>query len=375
MHFILKLINRMTRSKRIWRVKSFRSNSKVALVSYVLYLPWMKSQSFYFKINHSNKMACKAMVDSLIELGYDVMLTDCSDDLADVDLADVDLFLGHSTTFEVIAKRLKQDAKKILLLTGGNPDFGNQKQREREEYFFERHGVRIGVFEENIVTWKTNNLEIADRILLMGNENVLMTYNPIFRDKIKLINNLSPFEIHKVNNSKNFLFISSEGQIHRGLDLLLDVFHKRNETLYFCSKYLLETKFFNFYKTLIKSHSNLVGLGFILATDKNICLLAKKARFVILPSCSEGQSSSVINLMRKGLIPIVTENVGLPGNIADYGFVIRQATIEEIDGLLDLVAKLSPEEIESKERELLKICKLFDYDNFKNKMRNEFANV
>ncbi len=50
--------------------------------------------------------------------------------------------------------------------------------------------------------------------------------------------------------------------------------------------------------------------------------------FSIFPSCSEGQSGSVLTTMSLGLIPIVTKEVGI--DVFDKGFLIND-NIEILD--------------------------------------------
>ena len=342
---------------------------KKALVSYVKFLPidWHG----YYCLSHSNKLASRGIVESLVDIGYMVDLTDCSDDLSNIDLSEYDLFIGHTNTFSKIASRLKPNVGKILLLTGSNPVFGNKAQADRAAYLKRRKGIDIELFEENIVSLPEDNFLCSDRILLMGNSTVLETYPENFQQKIILINNVSPFTSLTTNHKKrsnSFLFMSSIGQVHRGLDILLDVFQNRSEDLIICSDYEKEQDFMEFYSRIIFENKNIIPMGYVNTTESKLTTLADMATFAILPSCSEGQSSSILNLMRKGLIPIATQNVGLP-DLASYGYVIEDCTVEGLSSLIEEIVNAPLEEILEKQKRLLQYSELFSFVSFKDQIK------
>ena len=71
-----------------------------------------------------------------------------------------------------------------------------------------------------------------------------------------------------------------------------------------------------------------------------------KCAFVIFPSCSEGEPSSVINVMVYGLIPIVTNTAGI--RIKDFGIEIKELTNTSVKESIIKAVNLSEDEIEKR---------------------------
>jgi len=116
------------------------------------------------------------------------------------------------------------------------------------------------------------------------------------------------------------------GQVHRGLDLVLDVFSKLDQKVYILSAFEKEKDFVALYAKELYETPNVIPVGYVPLDTREFFNVVTQCDFVILPSCSEGQSSSVVNLMAYGLIPVIPENVGIP-NTAEVG--IKIDTLDE----------------------------------------------
>jgi len=322
----IRIIDKILFKKRRLVLKN-RKRSKNALVSYVLaprfFLP------FYFKNSHNNRYQAFLIAKYLRTAGYNAYLHDYTDDSSvDYSIA-YDLFIGHNITFTKIHQRLKGSFKKILLGAGSDPQFGNEQQRIRIAYVNKKKHANLPVYDDNIVPDITSNYETADRVLLLGNDFVRNTYPAVFRKKMELINNvtLHPyFKLGKRTRKNAFLFISSVGLVHRGLDLVLDVFSKLDQKVYILSAFEKEKDFVALYAKELYETPNVIPVGYVPLDTREFFNVVTQCDFVILPSCSEGQSSSVVNLMAYGLIPVIPENVGIP-NTAEVG--IKIDTLDE----------------------------------------------
>ena len=65
----------------------------------------------------------------------------------------------------------------------------------------------------------------------------------------------------------------------------------------------------------------------------------RRCNFCLLPSCSEGQSQSVVECINQGVIPIVSRASGL--NVKDFGLYIEPCTIQRIVELVSLASNWS----------------------------------
>jgi len=124
------------------------------------------------------------------------------------------------------------------------------------------------------------------------------------------------FKPRDLNQSrKNFIWFGSYGAIHKGLDILIDVFKLLPEyNLFICG---LDRREKNLFKL---NYKNIHDLGFINIKSKEFICLMDSCSYVILPSCSEGMATAVLTCMNHGLIPIVTRECGI--DLLDWGFYL-----------------------------------------------------
>jgi hypothetical protein len=349
--FLVKAIDKYYIKKRVVKITG-NGNTRNALVSYVMAPKYYLG--FYFRSSHNNRLQAYLIGRYLKAKGYNVYMYSYLDE--NVDYAkEYDIFIGHNITFANIAKKLNGHTKKVLLVTGSAPEFGNSQQKQRIEDVNKRHGVNFLVYGDNIVPDLSKNYEMADNILILGNDFVKETYPINIQSKIKLLDNTTqhPFFNVKTTNTRNnnFLFISSVGQIHRGLDLLLEVFPGKTSKLYILSNFNEEQAFVELYRKEIYDTPNIIPVGYLALNSKKFQKIISDIDFVILPSCSEGQSSSVINIMAYGKIPVIPDNVGVP-DVSTIGIKINELTVEGVDRSVKEAISLSDAAFNQKKQNL-----------------------
>jgi hypothetical protein len=259
-----------------------------------------------------------------------------------------DFFLGHTRTFLEIKNKIALKGKAALLVTGSSPEFGNAAQHARSEELFLRRGIRLPVHAENIVSPARQLHAAADHVLMLGNDFVRSTWYPEYAHKYTLINNTTVQTLDLGHERHgNYLFISSTGQVHRGLDVLLEVFSKRDDHLHICSSVLQEPDFVAEFRHELFERPNIHTHGFVDTSSALFRRILADCKFVILPSCSEGQSSSVINCMFRGLLPIVPQNVGLP-DVSACGYVLDEISPAAVSAAVDRTARMTLDEYRCK---------------------------
>ena len=221
-----------------------------------------------------------------------------------------DVIFGFGPNY-IRACRSNPRAKKIIYLTESSPDFSLNQEKKRIEDFYKRTGEKISIARSGL--YLTNeDIQISEYGILVGNQVTLNSYNH-YNKKILTIpvtgllnSEFRKSEITPNLSSKAFLWLGSHGAIHKGLDLCIEAFKKLPEmTLYVAGVDKKES-------WLIKNlPPNIKSLGFINIQSKQFLELRSKCRFKILPSCSEGMSTSVITAMNHAIIPIVTKETGI----------------------------------------------------------------
>ena len=164
--------------------------------------------------------------------------------------------------------------------------------------------------------------------------------------------------------------MSNEGQIRRGLDLVLDAFSDLSDLkLYVCGPYRKEVSFYNLYHDYFIKYKNIKDLGFIDKSKKLFNEIVEESEFVVLPSCSDAQSGSVLNLMALGLIPIITQEVGFT-DVEEYGYLIPDFSVKSLKETLLRAVNASEEEKSIKKIKLLKKMQ----DHTPEKIKENFTN-
>ncbi len=342
---------------------------KRALVSYVATLPFYHWR--YFMRAHNASLKAYLLCRTLNSLGYSVDLHPYDDLDVPTDRT-YDFFMGHTRTFLEIKKKIRLQGKAALLVTGSAPEFGNAAQHARAKDLYQRRGILLPVHSCNIVESARELHAAADHVLMLGNDFVRSTWYPEFQHKYRLINSASAQMVNLgPERSGGFLFLSSTGQVHRGLDVLLEVFAERGEHLHICSAVLKEPDFVNAYRRELFECDNIHTHGFVNTSSASFRRILSQCRFVILPSCSEGQSSSVINAMFNGLLPIVTRNAGLP-DVDRCGYWLDEISTGAVKHLLEEVASMPLEEYRRKREALASYVNLFAPANMQSNIEDFF---
>jgi glycosyltransferase involved in cell wall biosynthesis len=141
--------------------------------------------------------------------------------------------------------------------------------------------------------------------------------------------------------------------IHKGLDLVIEVFSKRNDVnLNICSPLELEERFFEIYKDKL-SKNNIKYHGFISIKSKIFKEMMSENSFIILPSCSEAIPTSVVNCVANGgLIPILSKEASI--DIDEKSILVKEISIYEIEKSIDIALRLNTSVIENNSKSILK---------------------
>lgn len=263
---------------------------------------------------HSNWWECRELARILFSFGFNIESISHGDHRTKPK-RHYDLILDIATNLQRLAPEQKR-ATFILLLTGSHYDWTKRAEAKRVEDFTRRHGVAYRPRYATVSPEELNrSLEIADCCLLIGNEITLKTYPERFQRKIRLV----PVSGSKTSFLKNFdqprtgsfLYFSTPRNVLKGLDLVLDVFLRHSEwRLHIVGNVDSENDFMAAYPDVGKCR-NIRFHGFLLPSSKRFEGIVEMCDAVILPSCSEGTSTSVLTCTQMGLYPIISKHTGV----------------------------------------------------------------
>lgn len=302
------------------------SNQKRILLSYTTDV-FMNVQSY----KSTRIQESQIIIQSLIENHFVVDVVDCNNNI--VTRNDYDIILGFGKAFRNACAN-NQNAKKILYLTEKPPSFSKEKEKERIEYFYERHRKRINYTRSGLY-YNDEDFSFVNAILYVGTENdkiYLPKYilsHPIRVTGLQNTNYSPQYRIIE-NSKKHFLWLGSLGAIHKGLDILIDVFNEQTDVyLHICGLSIVEKKLL----PKILDSSIIIDHGFVDINSNQFLEIANTCSFIIMPSCSEAISTSVITATLHGLIPLVTRETSF--EIDECGQYLDLYSVEYIASVIE----------------------------------------
>ena len=316
-----------------------------ALLSYITH-PFFIPEDDPRYFNHTNIWFAQAIVQVLNRLGYCVDVVQYHD-RHELPRGDYDLFIGHGgVNFAGICRQLPPAARKLLFTTTSYWQYNNQQEADRFSQLEGRRGVRLP-YDRRIQQSEDAALSLADGVVGLGNQVTQQSYAGFKR--VALINGAAlyddtldwcpkEFDLSR----QHFLFFSGPGNVHKGLDLLLEAFSTLPQHLWISAR--MDQSFLRLYARELNTLPNIHLLGWVQPRSSRFYQMMHRCAFSLLPSCSEGQSQSVVECMNQGLVPVVSREAGL--DVDDFGIYIQPCTIERIVEIVSELSAWTPQRLE-----------------------------
>lgn len=224
-----------------------------------------------------------------------------------------DVIVGQGISYNRAIGRFPRSCS-ILFLTENNPEVVEKNYNARINYFQQRHPTlnynrsiaRMGVFT-------AKSMEQSDAIIAFNSTYSAQSLTRYCKNVYPIavntiVNNRSSVSSSEiVKNKYNFVWLGSVGFIHKGLDILLDVFRE----LSYCTLnvYGVSKSELSLWDKL-KGDNTILHPNIDVTSEKFIEEVVKHNTFVISASCSEGIQTGVATCMRSGLIPVITKDCG-----------------------------------------------------------------
>ncbi len=316
----------------------------------------------------------------LSDLGYKTDIIHSEDDSFEPKKS-YDLLMAHGgKNLKKLFQSVPEKTIKIFYPNSAYWKFQNKEEQKRIDELEERKGKIVHPERLISESYEDYALENADGVILLSNDRGRKTYpNPqtilnlegaSFSEK----KYLADLESKDYQSAKNgFLILSGSGNVHKGLDLLLEVFAKKPEKdLYICCK--LEEDFKKTYDQELFKTANIHYIGHIALYQKQHFDLLNKCNYLIFPSASEGSPGSVADSMMQGLIPIVSRNSHM--DVDGFGEYLDPCSIENISRVVD---QISNHDVQWYKQKSLKsreeAMKRFSQKLFRNRLKQHISNI
>ena len=340
--------------------------NKKCLLIYITYPFGEEDRDF-----HQNSWQVKELAKIIGDFCYQVDVVDYDNDKIKLKNS-YDLVIGLIPRgIDIYSKRLNPGAKKIAYLTSSNIRVTNESENRRIEELYQRKGVRVRPRRQSHPI--SPDIEDFDGALFFGNEYNLKTYAEFVMPPTFFVKNNGysfDFDISFKKNKKSFLFFGSLGQVHKGLDLLLDIFSEKEFPcdLFVCGRIQNEKDFNKIYYKELYQTSNIHTLGFVSIHSDDFKRLVNECAFCILPSCAEGQAGSILTTMSAGVIPIASKECGYGD---DEVILLDNCNINTIRNSILYYSCMSDDWVEEKSRNAyLTIINKRRKDDFSNSIRD-----
>ena len=302
--FLMLFIENFMQKNKIIKNYYKKNFSKHILISYIN-APFLNKKL----TTHSNQQEALiiARIFDELEFNVDIINFQCNRNL---NLKKYDIIFGFGDIFEKSFYDGNFKGKRIFYATGAEQDFQVNSEIRRVKEFNKRHKSNLLPKRLPPSYWPLS-YSFSDVIILIGNDWTKKTWEKIYDGIIlkQVGSNIffEDFDKYKTKD-KEFVFIGSSGAIHKGLDLCIETFRElpSNFILNIFAHY--EEDFLSVYKELpenIKFH------GFKDINSKEFKKILGKCSFILAPTCSEGQMTSLILGIGNGLLPLATKESGV----------------------------------------------------------------
>jgi len=301
---------------------------KNALVSYITAPVRMGPQ--YQPFMFSNAGIARSMVKILVEMGYVVDLIDwnCMDFESD---KVYDLFIGHAgANWEYLSRNVVGQAVKVYFATGIYWRQFNRREAERFAGLERRRGVRLP-YDRWIQCSEEFACHDTDGIVCLGNSHAARSYRQ-FPVCFHLNNGCYADDHYNASGKdfecgrRHFLYFGSGGNVHKGLDLLVEAFMQLDAELW-CAGHV-ERRFADVYRGILTGHPNIHFVDWVELRSPLFYKLMSLCNSTVFVSCAEGSPGGVVECMNQGLIPIVNRDANI--DVGDSGVMLADDSVEEI---------------------------------------------
>jgi glycosyltransferase involved in cell wall biosynthesis len=301
---------------------------------------------------HQNIGQQREIAGALGEMGFEVDAVDYAERRTSLLRHAYDVVIDlHPTARPLYRDHLAPQAVRIAYITGSNPAFSNAAELTRLDALERRRGIRLAA-RRQVAEFPAPVLESYDAVFLIGNAVTLATYAGFRLPPVHLLPNSGYHDIVPtepgLRRATRFAFLGSAGQVHKGLDLVLELFAAEpGLELVVCSTYAKEPDFVRSYRRELSRTPNIHAAGFVDVRSPAFRTLQSQCGAMLLPSCSEGQSGTATIALSYGLPCILSRECGLDDPEIT---LLPDCSLDTLQRTVRAWAAQTPEELQARAR-------------------------
>lgn len=371
-HFALQREEKKRQYSELWKhypviygVGSSQSFRGKALLDYIID-PFLDDFTPELARSHANYQQTQAIVEILIEFGFQVDITDWRNMHAPK--ADgYDIVIGQCNAFTQSCKNSTKRIPKVFLGWGLYAGATQKALATRNQEVLKTRKIQINQKHPT-----DEGPRFATDIFYMGNNYTKETYRsvssvPMFQLPNPIVHGVKSTLLDKDYEKarRNFMWMAAYGAVRRCLDILLEIFADYPEFhLWICGGIEHEKIFFNAFKYELLELPNIHYIGWVDVAGETYQEVTRTCGYMLYPSVSDGMPGSVVNSMYAGVVPIVTNEAGM--DCGGYGLTISTIDQKTILDLVKYAASSSPKALELEAKSVHEFAsKRYSYDAFK----------
>lgn len=260
---------------------------------------------------HSAPYASRTIAHIFSEMGYEVHAIRY-DNQAFVPQQAYDIVFDIHSNIARWQPYFTEHTLTFMHITGSNPYYSLHAEHTRVQamnlrrqamYVPKRVVPHMEAFLYSVMT--------SDVCTIIGNQHTIDTYPKSLRHKMNMIR-VSPSPLadnikqrdQLIPSEREFLWFFGFGAVHKGLDLVLEVFAKNPQwTLHVVGSVTEESDFMQIYEQELLHTPNIHLHGQMKPSSEAFGQIIRRCVAFVAPTCSEGTSPSVITCMSIGLFP------------------------------------------------------------------------
>jgi glycosyltransferase involved in cell wall biosynthesis len=298
---------------------------------------------------HTNIWQSIKMADTFYDLGYtvDVISYRNSSFLPNEEYKYI---IDVRKNLERLVPILNDDCIKVMHLDTANILFHNAAGARRVLQLQERRGITL---RQRRFERPNRGLDYADFATIIGGDFAVSTFD-YARKKLYRLPTPCGITLDWVEKDwmacrRQFLWFSSSGLVHKGLDLALEAFADMPDCrLFVCAPLDEEKDFVDAFRRELYETENIKTIGWVDVDGQEFKRIASSCVAMLHLSCSECGGTAVKICMHAGLIPIVSYESGV--DVEEFGLSLRDCSPENIKDAVRYIADASADELTDRAR-------------------------